>query len=193
VYVRRPWWLHWSVQVLITLAIPAGAVVAVAKRLQRPPVNVQKVVHTPTMAELAEAERLVTVIPPKTRETLVVDAAPFQLLDRSSNLASDDQSSPAYAVKGSLAIQDSSLIRKAVRCSGPVASAGWDGRDPNDMTRDELDVWFKSTNRALFLATGSRPQVYAYFGKPSGPSQQVVDYAAINGMVTHVAKPGAQP
>lgn len=151
------------------------------------------------MAELAEAERLVTVIPPKTRETLIrtgsgkIRKEPFFALDGSATSeeiivgAAGRSVQPEAFVKGGYAAAHPGALRDAQSRMLSIASAGWDDRNPNQLTREQLDEWFKATNQAIFRAIGKRPRTFVYHFPGSNPSQDVVDYAAINGMVTIVA------
>lgn len=173
----------------------------VAKRVQRPApvVKPSAKAQLPTMAELAEAERLVTVIPPKTRQTLIrtnsgdLKKEPFFALDGSAAseaimVGTQERSlEPEAFVKGRFANEHQSVVRNADKRMHAIASAGWDDRDPNQFTREELDAWFKATNQAIFRAIGKRPKIFFYHYPGSVPTQDVVDYAAINGMVTIVA------
>ncbi|MES1227615.1 MAG: polysaccharide deacetylase family protein [Armatimonadota bacterium] len=145
-------------------------------------------------AELAALERLVTVTPPKTQQPFVSELkrekqavvcftwdathSPKPILD---GLAVTQVKAAIFVYgKDVEALKDALVMAK--KAGHTIGSLGFAPGDLNALDRDQLDQSFKATNRALFEAMGERPRFFGVL-EPK-PKTDVIDYAAINGMVS---------
>ena len=194
-YAYRGWryWLPRAAAVLGLLGL--GCFLASRLLLKPTPVSeAPKAQLQESETELAGLERLVTVVPPKTQNPYVTAlkdshsvALCFTLTNPGRANMIIDGLNVAH-VKAGLFVYGKDVgdlrevLQRAKTEGHSIGSLGYQPADFNTLTRDQLDQSFKATTHALFEAIGERPRFYGVTG--ATPKQDVIDYAAINGMVT---------